>query len=81
MPAVHHAHWRTAATPDGGTPDGAAAAREAGALGEHLRGCHHGARGTFTLRCAADALHRFVSARFASSLALAVALLGLCVFG
>lgn len=78
MAAVAHPHWSTAAT---GGANGAVGPQEADALGEHLRGCHRGARPLFTLRCAADTLHRFVSARFASSLAFGVLVLGLCVFG
>lgn len=76
--AVDHPHWSTAAT---GRADDGAGLQEADALGEHLRGCHRGARRLFTLRCAADTMHRFVSARFASSLAFGVLVLGLCVFG
>jgi len=69
--------WSTASFGD----DAHTSPMELSALGEHLSECWRASGPLFSLRCSAEAVHRFVAARFVTTLALAAAvLIGLVLF-
>ena len=71
--AAHPLRWSTASIADAAETS----PMELSSLGEHIDRCM-GCRGRWvTLRCAADAVHEFVTTRFVTTLCVAGALLGL----
>jgi len=49
---------------------------ERSALGEHLHLCHSAAGRLFALQCGGEALHRFLAARFVTTLVILALLIG-----
>jgi hypothetical protein len=64
-------NWSTASFGD----DAVTSPMELAALGEHLSLCRRSSGHLFNLRCGADAVHGFITTRFMTTLAVAVALL------
>lgn len=66
-------HWSTSSLPFAAE----SLPRERSALGEHLEHCRAMTGRLFTLRCWADAAHRFVASRFVTTVLLSAALIAL----
>lgn len=67
------AWWRTSSFGD----MQAASAHELSTLGEHLQACRLGGGRLFGVGCRAEAVHRHVASRFVTTLAVALAVIGL----
>jgi hypothetical protein len=70
--SMSHSSWRTSASALAAVPS----PHDLSALGEHLHLCRAPGGRLFAVRCGAEALHRFVAARFVTSLVVAVLLIG-----
>ena len=64
--------WSTSSFAD----DAGSLPMELSALGEHLAHCQALTSRFYALRCAADAVHRFVAPRFVTTLVVATLLIG-----
>ena len=75
MPTLANAQrdWSTASFGDAADTS----PHELAALGSHLSMCRGGRGRWFALRCVADTMHGFVAARFVTSLAILVLLIGI----
>jgi hypothetical protein len=71
----HSGQWRTSSFGEAADTS----PMEINELGQHMQQCSRPASHLFTLRCGVDAVHQGLLARFVTSLALVVALLGMAV--